>query len=55
MQPMDTLQDSGRSFGMCMGAVGPFAAEWFEDGIQELDRGELVVEDVGPRVPPLLC
>jgi hypothetical protein len=54
MQAMDTLQDGGWSFGMRMGGVGAFAAEWFEDGVEELDRSELVVEDVGPRVPPLL-
>lgn len=51
---MDALQDGRWGFGMCMGAVGAFAAEWFEDGVDELDRRELVVEDVGPRVPPLL-
>ena len=52
---MDTLQDGRWGFGMGMGGVGAFAAEWFEDGVYELDRRELVVEDVGPRVPPLLC
>ena len=51
---MDTLQDGGWGFGMCMGAVGALAAERLEDGVYELDRRELVVEDVGPRVPPLL-
>jgi hypothetical protein len=51
---MDTLQDRRWGFGMGMGGVGAFAAEWFEDGVYELDRRELVVEDVGPRVPPLL-
>ena len=33
MEGMDTLQDGRRSFGMYMGAVGAFAAEWFENGV----------------------
>lgn len=33
VQRVDTLQDGRGSFGMCMGAVGAFAAEWFEDGV----------------------
>jgi hypothetical protein len=33
MQSVDTLQDGRRGFGMCMGAVGAFAAEWFENGV----------------------
>jgi hypothetical protein len=53
MQPVDSLQDRGRCFGVRMRA-GALAAEGLEDGIYELDRGQLVVEDVGPRVAPLL-
>jgi hypothetical protein len=33
MEGMDTLQDGRRSFGMYMGAVGAFAAKWFENGV----------------------
>jgi hypothetical protein len=53
MEPVDSLQNSGWCLGMRMRA-GALAAEGLEDGIYELDRGELVVEDVGPRVAPLL-
>jgi hypothetical protein len=53
MQSMHPLQDRGGCLGMCMG-TGALAAEGLEDGIYELDRGQLVVEDVGPRVAPLL-
>ena len=55
MEAMNTFKDVGRRLDMCVGGVGAFAAEGLEDGIQELNRGQLVVEDVGPRVPPLLC
>lgn len=37
---------------MCAGAL---AAQGLEDGVDVFDRGELVVEDICPRVAPLLC
>jgi hypothetical protein len=53
MKPVDSLQDRGWCLGVCMRA-GALAAKGLEDGIYELDRGELVVEDVGPCIAPLL-
>jgi hypothetical protein len=38
-----------------MGAAGAaVAAQWLVEGVEVLDGGQLVVEDVGPRVAPLL-
>ena len=38
-----------------MGAQAAFlGAQWLEDGVYVLDRGQLVVEDVGPGIAPLL-
>lgn len=54
LEPGNALQ---RRLG-CLGSdmrCGPFPAERLEDGVQMLDRSELVVEDVGPRITPLLC
>jgi hypothetical protein len=30
------------------------AAQWLVEGVEVFDGGQLVVEDVGPRVTPLL-
>lgn len=54
VQSMDTLQDGGGSFGMDMGGGAALAAEGLEDGVEALDRRQLVIEDVCPRVSPLL-
>jgi hypothetical protein len=55
MEPMDALQHIGRSLDMDMCAGAALAAERLEDGVEQLDGGQLVVEDVCPRVSPLLC
>ena len=31
-----------------------FSAQWLEDGVEVLDGCQLVIEDVGPGVAPLL-
>jgi hypothetical protein len=36
------------------GQAGFLCAQWLEDGVYVLDRGQLVVEDVGPGIAPLL-
>lgn len=54
MESMDTLQDGGGSFGMDMCGRAAFAAQRLENGVEALDRGQLVVEDVCPCVSPLL-
>ena len=54
MEAMDTFEDGGWSFGMDVCAGTALAAERLEDGVEAFDRGELVVEDVCPRVSPLL-
>lgn len=55
MEAVDALQDISRSFDMDMCAGAAFAAERLEDGVELLDRGQLVVENVCPGVSPLLC
>jgi hypothetical protein len=36
------------------GQAGFLRAQWLEDGVYVLDRSQLVVEDVGPGIAPLL-
>jgi len=54
VQPVDALQRRLGRLGSGMGRSA-LAAKWLEDGVQVVDRGQLVVEDVGPCIAPLLC
>lgn len=53
LEPRNPLQGRLGSLSGDMG-TGALAAQRLEDGEQVLDGRELVVEDVGPRVTPLL-
>lgn len=53
LEPRNPLQGRLGSFSGDMG-TGALAAQRLEDGEEVLDGRELVVEDVGPRVTPLL-
>lgn len=55
MEAVDALQDLSRGFDMDVCGGAAFAAERLEDGVDLLDRGQLVVENVCPGVSPLLC
>lgn len=55
LQGCDALQRGlGRLDGDMGAQAGLFGAQWLEDGVEVLDGGQLVVEDVGPGVAPLL-
>lgn len=54
VESVDALQDGSRGFGMDMCAGAAFAAQRLEDGVEQLDRRQLVVENVCPGVSPLL-
>jgi hypothetical protein len=44
----------GRLDGDMRAQPGLLSAQWLEDGVEDLDCSQLVVEDVGPGVAPLL-
>ena len=55
LQRSDALQCGlGRLDGDMGTESGLLGAQWLEDGVEVLDGGQLVVEDVGPGVAPLL-
>ena len=56
LQLRAALQRRRRGVGSNMGAVfAALRAQWLVDGVEIVDGGELVVEDVGPRIAPLFC
>ena len=55
LQRRDALQRRLGCLNGNMGAqAGLLRAQWLENGVEVLDCGQLVVEDVGPGVAPLL-
>ena len=55
LQGGDALQGGlGRLDGDMGAEAGLLGAQWLEDGVHVLDGGQLVVEDVGPGIAPLL-
>ena len=55
LQGLHALQSRlGCLGGDARGQAGFLRAQWLEDGVDVLDRGQLVVEDVGPGIAPLL-